>query len=542
MFVFVPLILFLSQTHALSCAICVETLNILTPFLQSNTTRAVIASIATEICIEQEKNSGWPDCNIKTCPTLCSDLIKEETVDVITILTELDIKPERTCFYLLLETPNDCPVPNENPNPTSYIPIKTNLFNTTGEIGPMKWPFIWNQTTGMGNFIHLSDLHVDLSYAANTNTACGYPLCCRAEFGNGSSGPWGDYHCDPPSTLLESLCSDIQSLQDIDFVLFTGDDPAHDIWQQSRASNMNSIRVVNDWLQACFLENPVFFAIGNHESFPVNMFAGPGYDTWLLSEFETQWTYFLSPQALETLRYGGYYTERIRPGYRVVSLNTNMFVPENLWLLVNFTDLAFQMNWLNDILNQSKTRNEHVIIIGHASCQEWYTAFCDLFSSLLQTYSSTVTELYFGHTHTTSNVLHYDAKGTPSRVAYLAGSVTMINGVNPTFRLNAYERSNGFLQGFTQYWLNLTETNIEKTKPNWLQYSYHVPDEYGMQDMTAESWYSLAIRITTNTTLYQRYAQNYNRYSGFSIPSVQELQCEMISTSAENRTRCETNN
>ena len=51
-------------------------------------------------------------------------------------------------------------------------------------------------------FLHLSDIHIDLFY--NTSAAgsdCGQPLCCREEngiVGANSSGYWGDRECGLP--------------------------------------------------------------------------------------------------------------------------------------------------------------------------------------------------------------------------------------------------------------------------------------------------------------------------------------------------------
>lgn len=68
------------------------------------------------------------------------------------------------------------------------------------------------------------------------NNNCGEPLCCRERNGPGANassqaGAWGDYQCDTPVPLLESLFAHISAMNPPpDFILYTGDSPAHDIW------------------------------------------------------------------------------------------------------------------------------------------------------------------------------------------------------------------------------------------------------------------------------------------------------------------------
>jgi hypothetical protein len=63
-------------------------------------------------------------------------------------------------------------------------------------------------------------------------------MCCRANFGakrgvnSTLAGPLGDYNCDATLALFQQSAAFAASLTS-DFVLFTGDLPAHDVWNQS---------------------------------------------------------------------------------------------------------------------------------------------------------------------------------------------------------------------------------------------------------------------------------------------------------------------
>jgi sphingomyelin phosphodiesterase len=67
--------------------------------------------------------------------------------------------------------------------------------------------------------VHISDIHVDLSYEIGANWNCTKNICCRPyttadEPGNTDTpcGPYGNTHCDSPLTLEESMYAAIESL------------------------------------------------------------------------------------------------------------------------------------------------------------------------------------------------------------------------------------------------------------------------------------------------------------------------------------------
>lgn len=60
--------------------------------------------------------------------------------------------------------------------------------------------------------------------------------------------------------------------QDIDYIIWTGDLPPHDIWNQTKESNLNILRATIDQLILYFPSIPIFPALGNHESAPVNRY------------------------------------------------------------------------------------------------------------------------------------------------------------------------------------------------------------------------------------------------------------------------------
>ena len=131
-------------------------------------------------------------------------------------------------------------------------------------------------------------------------------------------------------------------------------------------------------------------ALGNHESFPVNMFpthtelgtAVSG--DWLYSGIaDLAWADWLQPEERDLFRWSdeammmvvmvvmmmlrrdGYYSTLARPGLRLVVLNTNFCHGENFFLFLDFSDPADQLAWLAATLLQSEAAGERVHILGH---------------------------------------------------------------------------------------------------------------------------------------------------------------------------------
>lgn len=59
-------------------------------------------------------------------------------------------------------------------------------------------------------------------------------------------------------------------LKDIDYIIWTGDLPPHDIWNQTKEGNLNILRSTVQQLINYFPYVPIFPALGNHEAAPVN--------------------------------------------------------------------------------------------------------------------------------------------------------------------------------------------------------------------------------------------------------------------------------
>ena len=324
-----------------NCSACELLTEYIAPFVRSGSTVAVVEQLAFAYCVVVEYGK---DCHsVAQCSDLCSGIISEFGPLVLNILANTSLTAQELCFDIALCPPPTAPVPG--------VAVPSNVSDMRGQ---KQWP-MWQHTSGSGTFVHLSDLHFDTLYSLGSSTECGLDLCCRAAWtvpGNtsGVAGMFGDYKCDSPPVLVQSVLEliNVTLTPRPDFILYTGDDPAHDVWHQNRTTNLAAIASVSAALLRYFPDIPVLSAIGNHEAAPVNQFGGPGIDSWLYEALVLDWAYYLPDDAQQTLSYGGYYAALVRPGLYVLSINTNIYTSDDYYTRYEMVDLTDQLDWLND--------------------------------------------------------------------------------------------------------------------------------------------------------------------------------------------------
>jgi len=185
--------------------------------------------------------------------------------------------------------------------------------------------------------VHISDIHVDLSYEVGANTQCNKNVCCRPyteadQPGNTASpaGPFGDPNCDTPLSLEQSMYSAIEKLiPDAAFTMFTGDVVEGAVWL------VNNNEIISDLTSAysnMSSLNTVYGVVGNHDVAPVNSFPPAPIDTTMSSQYvydtlSAEWTAFLGPEVAGQSRTqsGSYSTLHKDTNLRIISINTNFW-------------------------------------------------------------------------------------------------------------------------------------------------------------------------------------------------------------------------
>jgi predicted MPP superfamily phosphohydrolase len=108
---------------------------------------------------------------------------------------------------------------------------------------------------------------------------------------------WGDYNCDTPHRTLKAMFDFIAHEQKqigIDFITWTGDNTAHDIWEQNDQLNTQSTANLTQTLKDSLGPDStidIFPALGNHDVWPVNVqdFTHPN-SNYPINHIAQEWT------------------------------------------------------------------------------------------------------------------------------------------------------------------------------------------------------------------------------------------------------------
>ncbi|KAG0248626.1 hypothetical protein BGZ95_007973, partial [Linnemannia exigua] len=91
---------------------------------------------------------------------------------------------------------------------------------------------------------------------------------------------------------------------------------------------------------------------------------------WLYNSLSTQWSSWLSPRELASVRHNhGAYSTTPHRGFRLISLNTNFCYKDNLYLYSDLRDLDpnHEIHWLIRELQYAEDHRERVWVIGHVA-------------------------------------------------------------------------------------------------------------------------------------------------------------------------------
>ncbi|XP_051908024.1 acid sphingomyelinase-like phosphodiesterase 3a [Hippocampus zosterae] len=356
-----------------------------------------------------------------------------------------------------------------------------------------------------GRFWHITDLHLDPTY----HLAPDPTKVCFSSKGKPTTdaGPFGDFLCDSPYGLIQSAFMHMKSLvQPNDFIIWTGDSPPH--VPVSELSTSMVIEVISNLTQSIRQHFPnvsVFPAMGNHDYWPQDQLPTSTNDIYKAAA--RLWSPWLQDDALKTLSRGGFYTQLVRPGVRVVSVNSILYYGPN-HATVNMSDPAGQYEWLDDTLKKAGDDMEKVYIISHVPLGflpslRNVTAIRDEHNekllNIFRRHSHVIAGHFYGHTHKDSIMVLLDSKDSPVNSVFVAPAVTPIRSFsepysnNPAVRLYFYDKRDFGILDLWQYFLNLTEANLEQ-RANW-KLEYIMTKAFGMPDLRPPNLLQLAVRL-----------------------------------------------
>ncbi|MBN3303245.1 ASM3A phosphodiesterase, partial [Amia calva] len=328
--------------------------------------------------------------------------------------------------------------------------------------------------------------------------------------------------CDSPYQLIQSAFQYMQQVeQQPDFMIWTGDSPPHvPAKELSTETVINIISNMTHTIQGHFPHLPVYPALGNHDYWPQDQL--PVSTNKIYEAVSELWKPWLKPEALKTLRTGGFYSQIVEPNLRLISLNTILYYSPNNETL-NITDPAGQFEWLEETLVTSRQSNEKVYVIAHVPVgylpfARGITAVREHFNERLvgifREFSDVIAGQFYGHTHRDSIMVLLDQQGQAVSSLFVTPAVTPIKGSsesdsnNPGFRFYQYSSQDFRLLDIWQYYLNLTEAN-EGKKSDW-KLEYKMTEAFNIPDIQPKSLHELALRFEKpQSKAFQKYYNNF---------------------------------
>ncbi|XP_025421065.1 sphingomyelin phosphodiesterase isoform X2 [Sipha flava] len=498
-----------SVMSKMSCTACKAGAGFLQHYIKTGKTRDDIVKITYQFCTSFKLQT----------PRVCEGITELFSGEVVYVLQRINIGPEEICSFVIGDACGDVYNPTHEwdvvfppvPKPT---PIETKILK---------------EPVPQFKVLHLSDTHFDPYYEEGTNADCNEPLCCRLTNGPAVSpqnraGRWGDYRkCDTPKRTIDNMLQHIVATHtDIDYIIWTGDLPAHDIWNQTKEENLSILKETVAQLLKMFPGIPIFPALGNHEAVPVNSFPPsslvnkPEYAIdWLYSELDTQWRRWLPGSVSRTIKRGAFYSVLVRPGFRIISLNMNYCNNKNWWLLINSTDPVKELQWFIYELQNAEFNGEKVHVLGHIppGHPDCLKVWSRNYYAIISRYESTITAQFFGHTHFDEFELFYDTQnlGRAVSIAYVGPSVTPYYDLNPGYRIyyvdGDREHSTRSVLDHETWVMNLKEANLYDY-PIW-QKLYSTQAAYNLPSLRPEDWDVFVSHLVEDQTTFDLYYKHY---------------------------------
>ena len=408
--------------------------------------------------------------------------------------------------------------------------------------------------------LQLSDVHLDLSYEIGANAACDLPNCCMnitglAPDAESAAQYWGDYRCDLPHWTFKHILEHIRDThgEEFEYIIITGDYPAHDVWLQSRDNNLAHTKKATDLVKEVFPEKPVFPSLGNHESFPCNNYPTSNVDgendpSWLydtLSEYFLDW---LPEEALAQFRVDGYYSINYGTDFKIIGINSNMCLTYNFFLFLEWQDPGMQLAWLIDELLEAELEGRKVHLLSHVppGNEDCLGSWGREFSKIISRFEGTVMAQFYGHTHNDEFAVFYDTDDSsrPVSVGIVTPSITTYTGLNPGYRIYTvdagYEGASHRILSHDTYIFNMTAANIAgpDQEPIWYKL-YSAPEDLGMENLFPADYDDYVRRMAVDDELYAQFLNFFNKDSYGDTTEKYKTLCPLLTSSNLDKTKCE---
>ncbi|KAF7723465.1 Endopolyphosphatase [Apophysomyces ossiformis] len=282
-----------------------------------------------------------------------------------------------------------------------------------------------------------------------------------------------------------------ENIQDIDFIIYTGDTARHDRDDKvPRTKNdvLHDHKAVIKYFTNTFDVSKIKWipTIGNNDMPDHNQI---GDNDPLYSTLEDMWKPF-QLNLTESFHLGGYFVQDdVVPGLRIINVNSMLFYRSN-HVISNCDKTespgAIQLNWLEKMLEESRRSNNKVYILSHVPPNDdkdnrLYKKTCQaMYYNLLGEYGDTIVGHFTGHTNDDRLTAVVKDKNGYSHVTAVVDKLknqkiatmlfhapSIIPKNNPAMRVYNYASTGsqdtpvGTIKDWTQYYVDLKKANKE---------------------------------------------------------------------------------
>ena len=95
----------------------------------------------------------------------------------------------------------------------------------------------------------------------------------------------------------------------------------------------------------------------------------------------------------------GFYSIKLRPGFRIIVMNTNYCARLNIWSLYQSIDLSNHLKWLIEQLAMAEEDGDFVHIVGHIppDNRECTQSWLYNYMAIVERYTETIVGQFFGY-------------------------------------------------------------------------------------------------------------------------------------------------
>ena len=355
--------------------------------------------------------------------------------------------------------------------------------------------------------LQVTDIHLDLKYNENGKAECYYPMCCRDTPTSEESGnvtECGSYAYEGKSDISKELFQSFlnHSLsQDIDFIIWTGDNGPHDIWETFQEEVLETNRVIKKMFDETlnyYEKNniPIYFCLGNHERYPSDNYQDN--EEELLKNYSNIYNDYLNDnEAINSFRSSGSFSIKREDNLTIISINCMLCDSFNFHLYNSTKTHTVEMfKWLEKELKEAEENGNYVYILNHFPLNGDFTLTecAKRFQALFDRYEYTIRGIFSGHTHRDDleGITEYFNKDRTIHLNFIAPSLTTYEYMLPSYRIYNIDEETKRIISYEQYRFDLEgskngecELNKKSGEENSCWYlAYNANEFYNVKDLS----------------------------------------------------------